>query len=348
MLLSDALRLRGHEVLAVCPKGGWLPARLREAGVPTTEVPMHGLTAPRTIGVLRGLAREMSADLIHTHLTRATYMGFFTGAMERIPVVSTVHVATRDFAYRFLPMRNHWYVAVSDYLRQRLVDRGVPPDHVETVYNGTDFGGASAAPRVDGLSVRAELGLPADAALVGEFGRVDAFKGQHILVQAAPSIVSRCPQAYFIFVGYAEPSIQQRLWEMASSAGVADRLRFTGVRNDVPRLMHAMDVMTLPSITEACSMAIIESMAVGRPVVATRAGGNVELIVEGETGRLTERTPAALAQAISSLLEDPEERSRMGEAARLRADERFTVGAMATAMERLYSRVTGIPAPAPA
>ena len=340
VLLSDSLRLRGHEVRAVCPIGGWLPAMLRQAGIPTTEVSMHGMMAPKTIGVLRGLSREMAVDVIHTHLTRATYMGFFAGAAEHVPVISTVHVATRDFAYRFLPTRNHWYVAVSEYLRQRLLDRGVPADHVETVYNGTDFGAEDKPARLDGLSVGAELGLPPEAVLVGELGRVDAFKGQHILVKAAPQIVRRCPQAYFIFVGYAEPAIQQHLWEMASSAGVADRLRFTGVRNDVPRLMEAMDVVTLPSLTEACSMAIIESMAIGKPVVATRAGGNVELIVEGETGNLVERNPEALAHAIAGLLDDPVERRRMGEAGKRRAGERFTSSAMAASMEQFYQRVT--------
>lgn len=353
VVLSEWLRRRGHNVLVVCPPGGWLPGQLRKAGVPAVEIAMHGLLSPRTIFALRRVVRQNGVDVIHTHLTRATYLGYFAGLLAHVPVISTVHVLTRDFAYRYLPSRNHWFVAVSDYLRQALIARGVPPARVQTVYNGTDFAsdrpdlvplGARPSPFVPlvpapSLSVRAELGLPADAELVGQFGRVDSFKGAPLLVRAAKSIVEACPRAYFVFVGHAEPGIQQALWEMASSERVDDRLRFTGVRDDVPRLMEAMDVVTLPSQMEACSMAIIEAMAMGRPVVATRAGGNLELIVDQATGILVERTPEALAAAVVGLLQDPLRRAAMGQGGQTRARALFSAQTMARNMEGFYRQV---------
>jgi glycosyltransferase involved in cell wall biosynthesis len=295
--------------------------------------------------MLRTIARENNIDLIHTHLTRATYMGYFAGLFARVPVISTVHVWSRDFAYRYLPRTNHWYVAVSDYMRGVLLARGLPESRVQTVYNGTDFGVGDLKSLAGSLSVRAELGLPGDASLVGLFGRVDSFKGHPILVRGVRSIVDRCPNAYFVFVGHAEPAFQQALWEIAAASGVADRIRFTGVRNDVPRLMEAMDLVTLPSLTEACSMAIIEAMAVGKPVVATRAGGNLELVEDGVTGLLVQRETAPLADAIISLLNDPKRRERMGASAKERVSRSFTARAMAQNMESLYRRVlTGAPA----
>jgi glycosyltransferase involved in cell wall biosynthesis len=339
VILSEWLRRRGHTVTAVCPPGGWLPERLRETGIPALEIPMHGLRAPQAIFALRNVARQHSVDVIHTHLTRATYMGYLAGAMAHVPVISTVHVLTRDVAYRWLPRGNHSFVAVSDYLRQRLISRGVSEGRVHTVYNGTDIGIDEEIVSAPELSVRAELGLPADAELIGQFGRVDAFKGAPLLVRAAKAVVERNPRAYFVFVGHAEPGVQQTLWEMACQEGVDDRLRFTGVRNDVRRMMDAMDVVTLPSKMEACSMAIIEAMTVGKPVVATRAGGNLELIEDAASGVLVDRTPEALADAITDLFADPARRQAMGTAARQRARSLFSAPVMAVNMEGVYRKV---------
>lgn len=339
VVLSERLRRLGHSVTAVCPQGGWLPDQLKAAGVPTIEIPMHGVRAPRAAVSLARIARSEGCDLIHSHLTRATYLGYMAAGLAHVPLVSTMHVLTKDWAYRHLPRRSHWFVAVSDSLRQTLVGRGVPENHVTTVYNGTEICADDLITDGSDLSVRAELGVPAEAELVGEFARIDAFKGQHLLVDATPAIVAARPRAYVVLVGKAEPSVQQCLWERASRLGVADRIRFTGVRDDVPRLLEAMDVVTLPSISEACSMAIIEAMAMGKPVVATRAGGNPELVEEGLTGRLVPREADAVGQAIISILDDAGIRHRMGETAKSRARERFSAAAMAENMVRVYEQI---------
>src|SRR6266540_1122358 len=139
VILSERLRLRGHNVVAVCPPGGWLSEQLLAANIPVRELPMHGKLAPRSVIALKRIAREHQIDVIHSHLTRATYMGYMAGILTRTPMVSTVHVWSRDFAYRWLPGR-HCFVSVSDYLRQTLISRGVPARRVHTVYNGTPFG----------------------------------------------------------------------------------------------------------------------------------------------------------------------------------------------------------------
>jgi glycosyltransferase involved in cell wall biosynthesis len=339
VVLSEWLLRMGHQVTAVCPPGGWLPEQLRTAGIPAVEMTMHGALAPSAIARLHRMVRETGVDVIHTHLTRATYMGYFAGQWSRVPVISTMHVATRDFAYRWLPRANHSFVAVSNHIRDSLIARGLSAARVHTVYNGTDLNAEDWIVPAQSLSVRAELGLPAMAEVVGQVGRVDAFKGAPILVRAAGQIVAERPNAYFVFVGHADPGIQQALWEEASSYGIEDRLRFIGVRNDVPRLLGAMDVVTLPSVSEACSMAIIEAMTMGIPVVATRAGGNIELVEDGVTGLLVERSSSELAPAVVRLLSDAGERRRMGDAAKTRARTFFTARVMASQMEGVYQRV---------
>lgn len=347
-VLSDRLRQRGHQVTILCPPGGWLPSQLRAAHIPTVEMAMHGLRFCSTTVNLARFVRQHKIDVIHSHLTCATYHGFLTGRLTRLPVVASVHVLTHDFVYRWLlPRRDNRIITVSEYIREALLKQGISAEHVRTIYNGTNFCSdgmdASAEPvpfaAESDLPVRAELSLPPDAELVGLFGRVDEFKGHIVLAQAARQIVQARPRAYFVCVGAVEPPMQKMLWEIAAADGVADRLRFTGVRNDVQRLMAEMDVITLPSRFEACSMAIIEAMAMGKPVVATRAGGNPELVSHGETGLLIERTPPALADALIRLLSDTTDRQRMGEAARVRAETHFSATVMARNIEALYQEM---------
>lgn len=342
VVLAAWLQRRGHQVLAICPPGGWLPGRLREANVPTLEMKMHGMSLLTAAFRLRELARENQIDVIHTHLTRATYIGHLAGRLAHIPVISTVHVVQRNVAYRYLPTCKRSVVAVSEYLRQSLIARGVPPDRVQTIYNGTDFHEEVLTIVTPDDSVRVELDLPPGSLLIGLFGQINAFKGSPLLVQAASRIVGEFPNAYFVFVGAARPKFQESLLKMAARDGVADRLRFTGVRDDVPRLMRAMEVITLPSQYETFGMVIIEAMALGKPVVATRAGGIPEIVQDHETGLLIERTPEALADALISILSDTPRRHRMGAAARHRAETRFAASVMVQQVEDLYRNLVDL------
>jgi len=337
VILCDGLRKRGHNVTAICPPGGWISRQLSEAGIPTMEWPMHGWRAPSTVVRLKTFMRENRVQLVHTHLTRATYMGYMAGVAAHVPVVTTMHTLNRDWAYRYLSRRTHWFIAVSRDLERAMVKRGVPPDRVRVVYNGTDMRGPSG--ESDRADVRQELGMAPDAILFGVFSRVDEFKGQHILVRGAKEIVEACPSAQFLFVGHASPLHRQRLLEIARRDDLEDRLHFTGVRDDVPRLLASTDVAVLTSVTEACSMAIIEAMTMGKPVIATRAGGNPELVIDGENGILVDRTPEDVARAAITLGGDAALRQRMGAAGRERGLKLFTADRMVTEIERFYRDV---------
>ncbi len=170
IVLSERLKRRGHRVTALCPPGGWLPERLRAADVAVIERPMHGgQFVPAVLSVTRSSRRE-HYDLIHTHLTCATYLGFMAGAMNRLPVVSSVHVLTHDLVYRrLLPRKRNRIVTVSDFVRDSLVKQGIAEQSVQTIYNGTEFCADedtrdySHADNASELPVRAELSLPPNA-----------------------------------------------------------------------------------------------------------------------------------------------------------------------------------------
>ncbi len=348
VVLSNRLLRRGHEVLTVCPRGNWLPGQLREASVPLWEHNIRGLYAVQCLAAVLRYVRANRIDLIHTHLTKATYIGYVIGRLTGLPVVTSLHTRTTDLVYRrLLPGPNNRIITVSNFLREMLIRQGIPASMLTTIYNGTEFfeseqhasSPASKEPSsgsAPDLPIRAELSLPKDAELIGLFGHVDEQKGHPLLVQAARAIVDRRPRAYFVFIGQAEPRMQRMLWEMASADGIADRLRYTGIRNDIPRLMDEMDVVTVPSQIESFGMVIIEAMARRKAVVAARVGGIPELITHGETGVLVDRNPAELANALVALLDNPEERNRLGRQGFEHARSHFSAETMAQNIEALY------------
>lgn len=342
VVLTERLCKRGHNVFAICPPGDWVPDQLRAAGAQVFE---HALGFPQILlkaPSLKKLVRDCKIDLIHCHLTRATYLGCLLGSATKRPVISSVHIQTHDFVYRFLMPnpRNHT-LTVSDWVKSGFVNMGLPEKQVHTIHNGTEFirDDGSLCEVEGGDTVHAEFGLPPNAEIIGIFARVNEFKGHLILAKAMRRIVEARPNAYLLCAGPADPAFQQTLSAIASADGVLDHIRFAGTRNDVPRLLKATTITALPSQYEACSMAIIESMAFGKPVVATRAGGNLELIRDLETGLLIERTEEATANGIISLLSDSEKRERMGAAAQKSVVERFSAKVMTDNIEALYQRI---------
>jgi glycosyltransferase involved in cell wall biosynthesis len=178
--------------------------------------------------------------------------------------------------------------------------------------------------------------LPKTGPLIGCVARLVPQKGLHFLVEAAPSVLSRHPDARFVLVGDGE--LRATLEEQVRAAGLADTFIFTGHREDVPELVASLDVFALPSYFEGLCYAVIEAQAAGVPVVATPVGGIPENVVPGETGLLVPvGDPGALAEAISSLLDDPEEAARLAREARRRVFERYPIERMVEQTLRLYA-----------
>jgi glycosyltransferase involved in cell wall biosynthesis len=167
--------------------------------------------------------------------------------------------------------------------------------------------------------------------------RLVPVKGFHYLVDAAPAVLRRCPQARFLIVGDGER--RAGLEARTRAAGLGDRVIFTGFRGDVASVMAAADLVVLPSINEGMGRVLVMAMALGKPIVATRVGGVAELLGEGEAGLLVPpRDADALALAISALLLDGARAKTLGEAGRRRAP-RYSAEAMLEALARLYRDV---------
>ena len=176
-----------------------------------------------------------------------------------------------------------------------------------------------------------------EAPVIGNVARLAPQKGQRTLVEAAPHVLARHPDATFVIVGEGE--LGDELHRVAVDLGVADSFTFAGARNDIPELLSTFDVFAFPSHFEGLSLAVIEAQVAGVPVVATPVGGIRETVVQNETGVLVEPgKPEELAAAIVSLLDDPDEGLRLATEAQRRALARYTEREMVERTLALYGR----------
>lgn len=214
----------------------------------------------------------------------------------------------------------------------------MPAGEVQTVYNATDFVSLNGAHTNAPLEVRGEFGLPPNSKLIGVFAKVTPIKGQDLLLEALPQVLRLHPDVHVLFVGSMEGDFARRTQQRAQELEIHRQVIFTGLRADVARLMQAVDVVTLPSRSETFGLAVLEAMALGKPVVATRVGGLPELVRDGETGILVDFTAASLAHALKELLTSAELRNRLGQTARTFACQFYTPERMVRHIEAVYAR----------
>jgi len=228
-------------------------------------------------------------------------------------------------------------VTVSDDLRRWLVDRvRIPTRKVMTIHNGVDVRRFRPG---EPTAARAALGLPIDSLVVGTVGRLDPVKGQADLLRAFSRVRGHNRRAILVVVG--DGPCRDELIALSASLGLAGHVHLLGERHDIPRILQALDTFVLPSIAEGISNTLLEAMASGLPVVATRVGGNPELVDDGVSGILVPpRDQEALAEAVGAYLRDPGLRALHGASARQRTVACFSLERMTSSYLALYRQLT--------
>ena len=319
---------------------GWIQERSESRGVRTYIVPTCGMADWRWALRLRRLLDEEHVDLIHAHEFDANVQGAFVAALTGIPLVATVHGKNyfwerfrRRLAYRWVS-RRATMVAVSENLKQFIVEKvRVSPERVKVLYNGVD-----ALPHYSSADVaqcRKELGLPENHQIVGVVGNLYPVKGHQYLIEGIPSVLEKCPSTSFVLAGRGQ--MEGELRAQAHRLGVEKRVCFLGLRQDIARILAMLDVFVLPSLSEGFSMAILEAMIAGKPVVATEVGGNPELVLDGETGFLVPpRDSRMLAAKLVTLLMDRQQSAEFAARGKRRAEVQFSLGRMVSSYQSLY------------
>ena len=330
--------------------------RLSQADVRVFEVPTLVrevrpiLDARATLALWRLLRRERPA-LVHTHTSKVGVVGRLAAWLARVPVV--IHTPHGHIFYGYYGVVASALIRLLERLLAKITDRIVTltdrgaEEHVQfhiagmekfvTIHSGIDLAHFRSV-QVDAAVKRKELGLPPDGAIVGTVGRLVPIKGLEWLLKAAPQVLAQFPQACFVIIG--DGPLLGELRQLTSKLGIGLRVVFLGAREDVPECLAALDLFVLPSLNEGMGRVLLEAMAVGLPVVATRVGGIPDIVPDGTTGLLVPpRDDRALAEAILILLRDRSRRAAYGEAARRHVDGRFDVETMVRNIERLYDEV---------
>ena len=335
---ADYLSLYGHEIKDLIE----VPALGREIH------PVHDAAAYRQI--VR-IVRDFQPDIVHTHTAKAGLIGRLAARRARVPVVIHTfhgHVFNGYFgrskeavfvqAERMAARITTRLVAVNETVRDEVLARGVGrPGQFDVVRLGFDLSPFTSSERHAG-SMRAELGLDDTTHTVTIVARLVPIKAHDVFVTMAAEVLRTGTDVVFLIVGDGE--CRAAIEAQARACGVLSSLRFAGWRRDLDRVYADSDVVVLTSRNEGSPVALIEAMACGRPVVATRAGGVAELV--GDAGLLRPIDDAAgLAQDVLHLLANPELAARLGRAGRARVVPAFSRERLIDDIDALYQRSLG-------
>lgn len=316
---------------------------LAEAGVPVRHLG-RGRFDPRILSDLVALGRKLGARVLHVHGYAAADFGRLAARWLGAGLVLHEHFADpampgyQGLADRLLSGLTHRAIAVSGSTRDFLVrERFVPESRVRVIWNGAPLDEFAPVGADRARAFRREVGLPADALVVGVIGRLNAQKGHRYFVEAAARIAVRRPDARFLIVG--DGDLEAPLREQASSLGLSESLVMTGHRTDVPDALGAIDVLCISSLYEGTPLTLFEAMAAGKPVVSTAVDGCREILEDGRTGLLVPpRDPEALAAALLRVLDDDALRGELARAARAES-RRYDVAECVRSMEALYDEL---------
>jgi glycosyltransferase involved in cell wall biosynthesis len=350
LMTAPRLQREGFEVTVACLKG-WGPVgdELEARGVRGVALGARRPFDPRVAGRLLSILRRDRIQILHAHLFLANVAARLLGRMAGVPVVITSHHDTDLWMgphHRLLesltaPLSDA-VVACSEAVRHWARERyGLRPGLVRTLHNATEIPAPGPDDAAARARVRRELGAADADLLVGAVGRLDEpKKGIPIFLAAARLLAREFPRVRFAVVG--EGPSRQALEARAAREGVSHRTVFAGERRDIHRVMRAFDLFVQPSLWEGFGVTLLEAMAAGTPIVATRVGGVPEVVLHGETGILVPPgDPEALAAAAAGLLRDRDRAAALARAGRGRVESEFRIDRLVAETAALYRELLG-------
>jgi glycosyltransferase involved in cell wall biosynthesis len=343
--MSRSLRESGHHsVLGVFANSDNPNVQLHERalaeGIESHLIPCSGQVDLAVMAKIRELVKETNADVVHSHGYKADIYVYLSLRKTGTPCVSTCHtwydnnllVTFYGVVDRLVLRRYSGVVAVSDEVKQRLLESGVRKNNIYLINNGIDtrpFDSAAPTLRGDGPDMKPTVGL---------VGRLSTEKGVDLFLHAAAAVSSVIPEAVFLVIGDGPDRAQLEL--LIDSLNLRGRAFLLGRRDDMPSVYASLDVMVSASRKEGLPIAILEGMASRRALIATAVGEVPTIIQHGYTGILIPSEDSnAISEAIIKLLEDDASRDRMGTAARRSVEDNFSAKRMTDDYLRVYEKV---------
>lgn len=335
-------------IVCAIEEGGVTADRIRAAGIPLTIL---GYTSYHRLQALRGLAgflREQHVTIAHTHMYFANMATRWANLFAHVPIVlTTVYSLYHERRLRHRFMEWWWarwtdrIIAAAEAIRGHAARQSwIPHEKFVVIHDAAqDLRACARRGGLDRASVRAGLGLRDTDFVVGCVARLDPVKGHEYLLAAMPRTLAAHPETILLIVGDGPRRVA--LEAQARDLGIEQQVRFLGARQDIASILLALDLFVLASsLREGCPLAVLEAMSMAQPVVASRLGGLVEEVDHGVSGLLVPpRDPAALAEAIRTLQDDPGCARRMGDMGRKRYEQQFTPAVMLGKIESLYDEL---------
>jgi glycosyltransferase involved in cell wall biosynthesis len=331
----------------------WGPfvAELTERQIPLVE---YRLSTFRSVNALVQQARlakyvrQQAVQIVHTYSFYGNVFGVPPGRLAAPVVIASIRdrgpylTSMQKRVQRHVCRLADCVLVNAEAVKTWLVGDGYDPSKIVVIPNGVDT--SRFAETGDRFAIRESLGVPPHARLVAVVSRLSHLKGIEDFLAAAAVLAARREDVRFAIVGEPSPiknvAYLDELSALATRLGIRDKVVFTGLRSDVPALLSAVDVSVMPSLNEALSNVLLESMAAGAPIVATDVGGTSEALHHDVNGLLVEAgKPAPMAAAIESLLDNPSRARELGAQAKKTIHDRFSLDRMVSATESLYDRL---------
>jgi glycosyltransferase involved in cell wall biosynthesis len=350
--LERADRDRFRFTVCCLKRGGYYKERIQALGIPFHDNLLrhrYDALAFRSLAkILRSERVHLVETFTHPHTVLFSYLARQQGLVDRVLI--SHHAIGSAFKKRVLsgyvlPLlrRADAHLAVADAQRRYLVDsEGVPEERVHLIYNGVDADQYRPALPGEREAIRRQLGVPDDALVLMAVGSLKPLKGFDALIRASAQLLRTRRDARLVFIGSGLQRVQ--LEALAAGLGIANQVVFAGLRDDVHAVLRAADVLVLSSRTEVLPTVVLEAMATGLPVVATRVGGVPEIVEPERSAILVPPDDeAALAAALERVTAAPDLRRALGSRGRAIVELRFRLERMCAERESLFSAILDSP-----
>jgi glycosyltransferase involved in cell wall biosynthesis len=342
--MAKHLAQRGHKPFLTARPKTMLLKLARESGLPAMPLWISGDLNPILLWRLATIIRENKIDLIIANTARDIRIaGLVTHFQKGVSVVGLHQVD--------LPIKNKWnyrltfktfadaIVVNSLSTKRTLLENNpwLPQNKIRVVPHGINTskyqGGNPAA-------IRASLGIPADAFMIGFVGRLSGQKGVSVLLGTIEENARKAPDTHFVIAGIG--TLEKKVVDFVKSSGLSATVHFLGFRDDVPLLMQSFDLLLVPSLWEGFGLVLIEAMSAGVPCIASNVSSIPEILEDGVNGLLVPPgNVEALVSAVERLRSDPALRKRLGDAGKRTVDEKFTIDRMMAGYEELFGALVG-------
>ncbi|MGD8448560.1 MAG: glycosyltransferase family 4 protein [Desulfobacterales bacterium] len=342
--LLMGLKQRNISSHLLCQPDSPMAEKAEETGIKTFPISMHGEVDPLACFRIRTLINRFRYDILHSHTSHAHTLSFFSSIGTNVNRLVTRRVDFSIFRHSFLKLSgikyrymSDFYIAISHKIKDVLVNDGIPAGRIFVVPSGINPNRFANAGTDDLI---AEFNIKSSEQIVINVAHLAGHKGQQYLVRAIPLVLAKIPTARFFIVGGGE--LMDKLKILAASLGLNKELIFTGFRRDVGAFYQIADLFVMSSVQEGLGTAVLDALALGRPVVAANSGGIPEIIKDGESGVLVSPAdPKSLSEGIIRMLTHDELAKRVAKTGQSMVKQKFTIDTMVDGNIDVYRQILG-------